>query len=157
MKKFISFAIYFLCVNGYSFGQDVARDTSVQNKIKQINTDPKNLEPINGKVIVYIVRPTFFGTVIRQDINCDNYFIGSTKGEEYLYTVILPGKHIFRSASENTKKLEVILEAGKIYYIKQQVKMGAFYAATGLKLLTDEEGKKFLTKCKLSKENTYPN
>jgi len=59
--------------------------------------------------------------------------------------------------SENKLSFELTVEAGKIYFIKQQVKMGFLFAQTGLKLMTEEEGRKLLSKCKLSTDNLITN
>jgi hypothetical protein len=45
----------------------------------------------------------------------------------------------------------------KIYYIKQEVKMGFAIAETGLKLVDEKEGQKYLQKCKLAKDNVASN
>ena len=128
------------------FGQEVQ-----QNK----DSIAKSLTPIGGKAIVYIVRPTGFGFLIRMKLYCDSIFIGSTMAQNYVYLAVDSGKHIFISKSENKSKLELLVEPGKIYYLKQQVKMGFLYAETSLKLLDEAEGKKYLNKCTLSSDNSF--
>ena len=146
MKTKLKLLISFLLISSFSFSQ-----TSLEQK----DSIAKNLTQIGGKAIVYVLRPSSFGALIRQDINCDNVFVGSTKSRQYVYTVLDSGVHTFTSSSENVATLDVTLEAGKVYYIKQQVKMGVLYAETGLKLLDENEGKKYSEKCKLSKTNVY--
>jgi len=53
--------------------------------------------------------------------------------------------------------LEITVEAGKVYYIKQEVKMGFAIAETGLKPVEEKEGQKYLQKCKLAKDNVASN
>jgi len=112
----------------------------------------KNLTPVEGKAIVYILRPSSMGTLIKIKIECNDRRIGSTKGKQYIYTMLDPGRHTFVSKSENRASLDVTLEAGKIYYIRQLVKMGALYARTGLELMDESNGKKALYSCKLSSD-----
>ncbi|HEY0299243.1 MAG TPA: DUF2846 domain-containing protein [Arachidicoccus sp.] len=117
----------------------------------------KCLTPIEGKSIVYIVRPSAMGAAIRMRVDCDSQRIGANYAAQYIYTVLEPGNHTFSSKAENRSSLDILLEAGKIYYIKQQSKIGILYSETGLKLLSDEDGQKFLKKCILSKDNAYTN
>jgi hypothetical protein len=123
-------------------------------------TEPKDstgkvLPAISDKAIVYIIRPSSLAFAIRMDVNCDSTYIGTTGAKRYLYTVLSPGKYTFLSRSENKSTLEVSLEAGKIYYLEQQVKMGMIYARTKLKLVDEEKGKGILSKCKLDHTNKY--
>lgn len=135
----------------------IAHNCLGQGTLAQKDSIAKLLVPIEDKAIVYIIRPTTFGAIIRMNVECDSVHIGSTTAKRYIYTALSPGKHTLFSRSENKSTLEVELEAGKIYYINQQVKMGFFIAETGLMLLNEEDGKKYLNKCKLSKDNTYSN
>ena len=126
-----------------------------QLTLQQQDSIAKSLAPVPNKAIVYIVRPTSFGFAIRMDINCDSTYIGTTGPKSYIYTVLSPGTYTFLSRSENKSFLEVSLEAGKIYYLEQEVKMGMIYARTKLKLADEEKGKKFLSKCQLDHTNKY--
>ena len=55
----------------------------------------KQLMPIEGKAIVYIIRTSSFGVLIKMDIECDSLYIGSTYATQYLYTIHDPGLHQF--------------------------------------------------------------
>ena len=115
----------------------------------------KNLQPVDGKAIVYIVRPSSLGSLIKMGVDCDGQRIGSTKSKQYLYTIVNPGSHTFSSKAENRSTLNVTLNSGGIYYIEQQVKMGIAIARNKLQLLSDAEGKNKLNECTLSPENVY--
>gem|GEM_PF-1283579 len=120
---------------------------------KEMDLKAKALTPAEGKALVYVLRPTGFGALIRMNLECDSVHIGSTKAENYVYAMLDPGTHTLVSKAENHSSLEVTLEAGKTYYVKQQVKMGFAFAETGLKLVDEQEGQKYLKKCKLAKDN----
>jgi hypothetical protein len=120
---------------------------------KEMDLKAKALTPAEGKALIYILRPTGFGALIRMGVECDSVHIGSTKAENYVYAMLDPGAHTLMSKAENHSSLEVTLEAGKIYYVKQLVKMGFAFAETGLKLVDEQEGQKYLKKCKLAKDN----
>ena len=55
---------------------------------------------------------------------------------------------MFWSKSENVDAVELDVEAGKIYYIQQHVRGGAFRARTKLEVLDEAEGERLLAKCK---------
>lgn len=113
----------------------------------------RSLTPAEGKALVYILRPSGFGALIRMSVLCDSVRIGSTKAANFVYVMVDPGSHVLESHAENNSSLNITVEAGKIYYVRQQVKMGFAYAETGLKLLDDMDGQKDLKHCKLAKDN----
>jgi len=117
--------------------------------------DAKNLSPIEGKAIVYIVRTSPMGTLIRIGAECDGKGLGSTKPKQYLYAILEPGKRTFTSHTENKTSLDLTLEGGKIYYILQKVKMGIVTARIGLELMNESDGRKALMDCKLSSDNLH--
>lgn len=122
---------------------------------EQKDSTGKLLTAFPDKAVVYVIRPTSFAFAIRMDVKCDSVYIGTTGPKSYIYTVLTPGSYTFLSQSENKSFLEISLEAGKIYYLEQQVKMGIVYARTKLKLVDEEKGKSFLAKCKLDHTNQY--
>ena len=116
----------------------------------------KSPAQIDGKATVYIIRNSSIGSLIKMSVECNGMKIGSTKAKQYVYTVVDPGSYTFVSKTpENSGSLNLTLESGKTYYIKQQVKMGIVVARTGLELMNDLEGKKALNDCKLSSDNLY--
>ncbi|GGB18427.1 DUF2846 domain-containing protein [Puia dinghuensis] len=117
----------------------------------------RSLTPADGKALVYILRPSGFGALIKMGVRCDSVHIGSTGAGQYVYTMLDPGTHSLMSTAENKSSLNIMVEAGKIYYIRQQVKMGFAFAETGLKLEDDQQGQKDLKKCKLAKDNVASN
>lgn len=131
--------------------------TNAQNKLEEKENFAKHLEPISDSAIVYIVRPTMFGFLAKMDVHCDIVHVGSMVGKQFVYTVLTPGKHVFTSTSRNVATVEVELEAGKTYYLLQQVKMGMYLDVSKLKILNEADGKKYLKKCKLSNDNFYRN
>jgi uncharacterized protein DUF2846 len=100
-----------------------------------------------GQALLYVVRPTSVAMAIKSFFFVDDTIVGINRGSSYFFVDVAPGKHVFWSKSENTDALEMPLEAGKTYYIQQQVQMGGFRARTKLKVLTEEEGRTALAKC----------
>jgi hypothetical protein len=132
------------------------KNLTVKQARKQKDSITKNLAPLPGKALVYIVRPTIVGFAVPMRLDCDSFQVGWISAKTYLYTMLDPGEHVFIALSENESRLKVNFEAGKIYYMEQEVRMGILYARTKLKLLNEEAGRKELGRCSISGHNRYP-
>lgn len=127
--------------------------------------DYRNIEIPEGKAIIYILRPVFleFSVVggigsrkIPHKVFCNDSLIGSTLPNRYIFTILEPGSYTLMSKSENESKLEIQVESDKIYYVEQNAEIGLIFGRSKLKLLSEEEGKEELSKCKISKNFTPP-
>ena len=112
----------------------------------------RDLHPPEGKALVYVLRPTSIGSIVKMEVTANGQYIGATGGKRYIYTLLDPGKYIFSSKAENTSELHIVLEAGKTYYLEQKVKMGLIMARNELLRLDDIEGHKKLSQCSLSND-----
>ena len=105
----------------------------MENEVRGFNL-PKL--PENGKAIVYVVRPNFFGMAIKFNIYIDDKKasseMGYTYGKEYIYFNLLPGKHKILSLAENWDSVEVNAKAGDIIFLEQEFKMGVMYGRNKL-------------------------
>jgi hypothetical protein len=111
----------------------------------------KNMSAPADMSLVYVLRPSSYGGVVRMELTCDGNNIGSTQGKQFIYTLVPPGKHEFISKSENKDALTLITEAGKTYFIEQKVSTGWVMARTELvRVMDDAKGRQKLGKCKLS-------
>jgi hypothetical protein len=120
-------------------------------KISTVELDKvKMLQPPSDKALVYFVRPSSIGTAIKFGVSCDGKELGSTKGKRFIYAIVDTGMHTFVCTAENKSELILKTEAGKIYFIEQQVKMGIVAARTKLVRLDEVSGRKKLEVCKLS-------
>jgi hypothetical protein len=123
---------------------------------KHKHIDIMNLTPDPGKAVVYFVRPGIMGFAVPMRVDCDSFQIGWISAKTFLYTMLDSGDHTFMSLGENEFHFKLHLDAGKVYYIHQEVKMGMLYARSKLKVIDDETGKKDLAKCTISGTNRYP-
>ncbi|MDR3163260.1 MAG: DUF2846 domain-containing protein [Helicobacteraceae bacterium] len=98
--------------------------------------------PTNGKAGVYVYRNEVMGAAIKMDALVDDQLIGSTAAQTYHYVEIAPGRHVFKGKAENESLLDLDAVANKLYYIWQEVKMGAFIARNKLQLVSAEQGQK---------------
>lgn len=107
-------------------------------------------EPMPDKGIVYVVRPSRLGSKIQSKFAADGAWAGVNRGRSSFVLEMAPGEHFFCSKAENTSVLALNVEAGKIYFVEQKIKMGFMKARNQLALLTEKEGREKLGKTKPS-------
>jgi hypothetical protein len=66
---------------------------------------------------------------------------------------VAPGPHEISSMAENTSTLKLSTEAGKAYYVWQEVKMGLWTARSLLQEVDVETGRKGIEECKRAQSN----
>ena len=108
-------------------------DTQQDHALKAFTAKPDVAE-------VYIYRNETMGAAVRMNVAVDGKPLGQTAAKTFLYTEVAPGRHTITSSAENTDTLELDAQAGKLYYIWQEVKMGLLYARTKLHLVDKIEG-----------------
>jgi hypothetical protein len=101
-----------------------------------------------GKSRIYVVRPSVVGGAISMRVSDGENEIGTTGAKGYLCWEREPGETTIRSHAENEDKLQLNTEAGAIYYIQQQIRVGVMVARNKLKLLSPQQGEDALLKCK---------
>lgn len=100
---------------------------------------------------LYIVRPAMVAMAIKFKVYVNEDYVGSTKGKKYLKKELSPGEYTIKSKAENMAEYKLKVEAGKTYYLKQQVTLGV-KARNELVLMDEASGKEALGKCKPSKD-----
>jgi hypothetical protein len=121
---------------------------AVHHSTKRVR-DPSPLEmnPPKDEALVYVVRPTVFGSWDQSKLSIDRQWIGVNQYKTYFVVAIAPGTHDLCSQMENASRLTVTLEAGKTYYFQQHIYAGAWKAQNELSQLTEAEGQYALKKC----------
>jgi len=101
--------------------------------------------PKDGKAIVYIVRPSSVGGLIRFNVFVDDKEpeseMGYTRGNQYIYFNLEPGEHQILSKAENWAETILTAASGDIIFIQQEASMGILIARNSLFKLQDYEGK----------------
>jgi len=109
--------------------------------------------PEEGKALVYVVRPSAIGTLIRFNVFVDDTAatseMGYTRGVQHIYFNLSPGEHEIFSLAENTARTRLKVEAGDIVFLQQSPEMGILYARNSLLMLPDYEGKYHVKRLKL--------
>ncbi|MDH5183302.1 MAG: DUF2846 domain-containing protein [Gammaproteobacteria bacterium] len=100
--------------------------------------------PEKNKAVVYVVRPASMGFAIKFNVFVDDQKpeseVGYTKGSQYIYFNLSPGKHTILSKAENWAETKVDAKAGDIIFIQQDVSMGFLMARNELVIPKKYEG-----------------
>ena len=112
---------------------------------------PKQAE--KGKALVYTVRPSSVGGLVKFNMHVDDKTaeseMGYTKGGQYIYFNLTPGTHTLYSDAENWADLTVTAKAGDIIFVEQIPQMGILYARNTLQPLESIKGKYHVKKLTL--------
>jgi hypothetical protein len=109
--------------------------------------------PSQGNAGVYIYRDSIVGKALKKDIWIDTKCIGESAPDVFFYTEVEGDKtHKVDTESEfSPNTLELVFETGKNYFIRQFIKFGVFVGGAGLEQVSEEQGKKDVTKLEMAK------
>jgi hypothetical protein len=101
--------------------------------------------PEAGKAIVYVVRPSPLGGLVRFNVFLNDQEaaseMGYTRGSQYIYFNVAPGNHKVFSKAENWAETLVSVKAGDIIFIQQDASMGVLMARNSLAQIEEVPGK----------------
>ena len=100
--------------------------------------------PSEGKAVVYFVRTSSTGILINFSYFDKDKFIGKFHGHGYFRYECEPGEHVFWAKSENRDFITANLEAGKIYFVEADAKMGGLKARVELMPVNPAQDKKLM-------------
>jgi Protein of unknown function (DUF2846) len=104
---------------------------------------PKAPEP--GKAMIYVIRPSSLGTLIRFNVFLNDQQeaseMGYTRGSQYIYFNVPPGEHKVYSKAENWAEILVTVKAGEVAFIQQEPSMGIIMARNNVFKLEDYQGR----------------
>ncbi|MCW9711035.1 DUF2846 domain-containing protein [Avibacterium sp. 21-586] len=119
--------------------------TSEQDaQAKQFNAPPKD------QAGLYVYREKHFGGyALRKSISIDGEEIGSLVRGTFLYTHLPAGKHQISTYSQFGKNhIELSMEGGKNYFVRQKLKMGIGFAGAELVEVSESQGKRDISSLK---------
>lgn len=104
--------------------------------------------PEQGKAGLYIYRDSFAGKSLKKDVYVDGKCVGETADRTFFYTQVTGNQtHKISTESEfSPNDLSLFMQAGKNYFIRQYIKMGAFVGGAGLSESSETEGKRVVSK-----------
>jgi hypothetical protein len=101
--------------------------------------------PAAGKAMVYVVRPSGLGGLIRFNVFLDDQEaaseMGYTRSSQYVYFSVQPGAHKVYSKAENWADLSFTANAGDIIFIQQEPTIGVIMSRNNLAKLEELPGK----------------
>ncbi|HEC20102.1 MAG TPA: DUF2846 domain-containing protein [Gammaproteobacteria bacterium] len=123
---------------------------SVPMATKADDAMAKQFKVSPDKARIYVYRNEMLGAAIPMVVALDGKVMGKTAAKTYFVFEVNPGPHEIMSQGEKDKVLTVNAEAGKNYYVWQEVKMGAFMAGSKLQLVDEATGQAGVKECKLA-------
>lgn len=101
-------------------------------------------QPPEGRAMVYVVRPSGLGTLIRFNVfvgdkEADSE-MGYTRGSQYIWFSVPPGEHRIYSKAENWAEALINVKAGDVVFIHQEPQMGIVMARNTIRTIEPIEG-----------------
>ena len=101
--------------------------------------------PDQGNAMVYVVRPSGLGGLIRFNVFVDDQEaaseMGYTRSSQYIYFQVPPGSHRIYSKAENWAEANIDVKPGEILFIEQEPAMGIIMARNSINQIADYQGK----------------
>ena len=123
----------------------------------QLDLQAKSFIANPDKATIYIYRDELFGAAIGMNIMLDGVYLGRTAAQTYFRVEVNAGDHTVQSFAENTTEMSLKTETGKIYFVRQEVKMGFLSARSDIYLVENQEGREAVKECKLIATNLVGN
>ena len=112
---------------------------------------PKVPDP--GKALVYVVRPSGLGGLIRFNVFVDDQEaaseMGYTRGSQYIYFHVSPGDHKIYSKAENWAEAQIAAKADEVIFIQQDASIGIIMARNSIAKIDELPGKYHVKKLDL--------
>lgn len=140
MKKILLIAALSISLVGCASVPMASLDRDNQAKTFQVKQDKAN---------IYVYRNEHFGSAISINLALDGKMEGRTAAMTYAKWEVVPGQHEISSISENTSKISLNAQAGKNYFIWQEVKMGMWQPRSLLQEVDTSTGMAAVKECKL--------
>ena len=117
------------------------------------DTNAKSFVVRTDKSNIYVYRNEVLGGAIPITVALDGKVAGQTAMQTYFLFEIDPGPHEVSSIAENVSTLKLDTQAGKAYFVWQEVKMGMWMARSQLQQVDEEKGRKGVAECKRAQSN----
>lgn len=120
---------------------------SVPMASQEADASAKAFQPRPGMANIFLYRNETFGAAVAMTVSLDGKVMGRTGPQTYFLWEVAPGRHEIASHTENTSKLTIDVQAGRNYYVWQEVKMGMFQPGSLLQEMSEVEGRKGVMEC----------
>ena len=92
---------------------------------RSVSAQVPEADPDKGLVVFYRV-PDFKGGAIRFNVQHSDGVIGTLTNGSFFYKSLEPGQHTFWSQVISQDSITLTVEAGKVYYVKGETKLGIY-------------------------------
>ena len=106
----------------------------------------KEFKPSATVSQVYVYRNETLGAALSMPVTVDGKLAGSTGPHSFFKFDLPAGEHKLTSQGAESQ-LTLVTELGKLYYVWQEVKMGAFSGGSKLQVVPAEVGRKGVAEC----------
>ena len=146
--KITLLALSSLILTGCASVNMASKDAS--DKAKQFSA------PSAGNSGLYVYRNSFAGKALKKDVLVDGKCLGESAADVFFYTQVEGGKkHKIETESEfSPNAIEVFMETGKNYFVRQFMKMGVFVGGADLEQIPEEQGKADVAELGLAQSGT---
>jgi len=105
-------------------------------------------QPSPDKSLVYVVRPSVLGALVRFNIHVDSQDdaaeVGYTRGGQYIYFSLSAGSHKIYSNAENWAEMSLNTKSGEIIYLQQEPAFGIIMARNNIFRVEETQGKYYV-------------
>ena len=116
-----------------------------QEQMQADGSGPLPREPGAGQGMIYVVRPSPVGGMIRFNVFLNDQDEGSemgfTRGGQYIYFAVPPGKHRVYSKAENWAEIDVSVADGQVVFLQQDAAVGVLMARNSIAELEAGQGR----------------
>ena len=131
--------------------------TSVPMESKEQSEAAKKFPPPSaGNAGLYIFRSGSFGGALKKDVWVDGNCIGESAPNVFFLQEVKGDKEVKIATESEFSPNDLLLKvsAGVNYFIRQYIKLGVFVGGAGLETVSEDEGKKEVSKLELAKKGT---
>jgi hypothetical protein len=119
---------------------------SVNKAPASADAEAKQFKSNTATSQVYVYRNETLGAAISMPVAVDTKLAGTTGPNSYFKFDLPAGDHKITSQGDGSQ-ISITTELGKLYFVWQEVKMGAFAAGSKLQLVAEDIGKKAVLEC----------
>ncbi|TAA46944.1 DUF2846 domain-containing protein [Corallincola spongiicola] len=121
---------------------------SVKQASPELDAAAKEFKKDPATSQVYVYRNETLGAALSMPVTVNGKLAGNTGPNSFFKFDLPAGEHELTSQGKESV-LNITTENGEIYYIWQEVKMGAFSGGSLLQLVGEQEGQQGVKECSL--------
>jgi hypothetical protein len=122
---------------------------SVKMADESQDAQAKTFQVAPDKAHIYVYRNESMGAGVKMPVALNGKPVGQTVAKSYLMLSVPAGQQTLVSSAENDSVLKLTAEAGKNYFVWQEVKVGFIKARNSLQVVDDQTGRAGVAESKL--------